>query len=224
MASVAREPVGDLSVRELREKCKQLGATVRGSRVELMQRLQKLGLDIRRGTSISSMPRTSQTCPTCGRPFRAKLEKSKPENNLTRRELRAALLNEARDRKRPCWYSPSVERMEDDDSSDWAGVSLDGDQDGRMDTMSEGSRGEVDEEMPPACEDTLPLPLMDVEAEERSSLDEEQDKGGRLDTMSEGRAEHDEERGLASEDIPPPCLLIGEPEESDSSTSDCRHL
>ena len=69
--------------------------------------------------------------------------------NLSAKELRSWTLQheDHRERKKPRRYSPSVERMLDDRSSDWSGVSLDEfDEEEEDQEGKEGQEGQDKEE------------------------------------------------------------------------------
>lgn len=121
------ESVGHLSVRALRSKCKQMNVAVRGSKGELLARLSSLGFDVTpppRSDADVKPRSTCGRCHACGQRIQAS-RTGKTSNGLKKKDLKRLVVNERRSRKKPERYSPSVSELDDDESGDWNGISLD---------------------------------------------------------------------------------------------------
>eukprot|EP00435_Cladocopium_sp_Y103_P033904 s4508_g8.t1 len=138
--SKSSESVGHLGVIPFRQKCKDIGVTVRGSRQELLDRLKALGFDTseagmnqkmksRDDHHVQSHPR----CPTCRQliPVQGRLRGDRARG-LRPSELQRGVIKDPNPRRpkiKPERFEPAVSRSEiqDDNESDWDNISLDSD-------------------------------------------------------------------------------------------------
>lgn len=134
---MSKESVAHLSVAQLRTKCKDIGAAVRGNKLELLLRLQALGYGTEIKQELKQDPEEGQEekCPTChqipSRVSRKATEKPR-SRGLKKSELLRSVIKDGslkRRRIRPERFEPDVARaeIEDDGDSDWEGISVDDD-------------------------------------------------------------------------------------------------
>ena len=87
------EPVGNFSITQLREKCRALKVTVRGTKLEVFQRLHALGFDIAsKKYAAGQQPSSLNRCPACKQRIRPQgsqhADTSKRGNGLTTAEMK----------------------------------------------------------------------------------------------------------------------------------------